>query len=115
MSWVELCGEAPEVTIKENLSCHWNAATNMMLKCPRKVQIFYDADGNRLGFRRIRANTDCLQVHFDGSDYTIASRQHLENADISLDEAWHAAPHMPAPPVPPDDPGDDGIVWIVLP
>lgn len=117
MTWRVLVGQSARVTVWPNGQITWNDAAQQALKCPKFVEIFYDSDGNRLGFRKFtQDSSDCLGVLFnEDMDYSIDAVIQLEDADLAFAEPYTADLQPPIPPTPPADLGDAGIWWIAVP
>ena len=119
MTWTQLSGADPRIRVLATGFIQWNAATNAMLNNPIAVEMFYDSDRGRLGFRGVNwAAPLRVQFNSDVLIYTIAAAHHLGDAGLSFDQDWNAIPQPPEvlpAPDPPSDPDYRNIVWIAIP
>ena len=116
MAWVELSyGRTAEVTVHTDGKITWTPHTQRTLYNPQFVQLFHDAESNKIGLRRVGWCCCCLQVILDDDEYKIESQHRLTAAGISVVENHTAELQEPAPPGAPGDLGDSGIYWIDLP
>jgi len=113
MPWTELEGEQEAtVTIKDNGKIYWNEAARAQMGDPSWVSLWFDEEGNRLGLMATRNGSQFprLRVYFDGDDYVIAAKQHLDTAGIDYSD--ERSIELVSPSLL-DDP-DAAIHWIQL-
>lgn len=116
MAWVLPSGEIATVTVKVDGKIHWNDAVQTALGAPVAVNLFHDADGGRLGLRRINPRAaGGLHVSIESGSFIIGSQQHLDDAGIDYSVQFSAELQEPTPFTPPDSAGDSAIHWISLP
>jgi hypothetical protein len=117
MAWEQMAGVGPVVQVASGGRIRFSPAAWNVLGAPDLLSLFYDAEGGRLGFQKVGANSACLPVLADekGEYYQIYAEAELTAAGILPGESYVADLQEPAPPSPPSDPGDEGIFWITIP
>lgn len=107
MTWVKLEGGSPEVECHPPGTIKWCYAAHRVIGSPVAVEVFHDAEANRLGVRRVGRNTPhCLGVVRDNGLYRIMATDHLQNAGIVFAEKHVTAMH---------EPDETGVCWFDLP
>ena len=121
MAWQKLLGRSPTIALKPGGRVVWNDSAHSALHAPRAVELFLDAEGNRLGVRKagIRGISSCLVVRDTEEEggrmaFSVEAWRHLQDV-VSVEELYVTDLESPAPPVPPGDLGDEGIWWFALP
>lgn len=114
MSWMKLVGQAASITVHENGKITWNQDAHYALGSPNDVELFYDGEESRLGFREVFAEQHRLPVILDDDEYKIMANECLESVGLVPEDSYSASPNEPTPGTP-ETLGDAGIVWISIP
>lgn len=113
MAWIKLTVADPAVRVLDNGKIMWNHAARAIMGLPDHVEIYHDAETDKMGVRPVGYNEHSLAVLLnEDNDYQV-------NADTVLGELkpsndYEATLNTPEP-APPEEPGDTGIFWWNIP
>ncbi len=117
MAWTQGENATPSVRVRASGQIRFSEAAFHCLGDgdALRLGVLYDAETNRLGFRRgTDCNSVCVLLNED-MVHAIDAEALLESLGVTIEEGVTLELHAPAPFVPPDNPGDDGIWWVQLP
>lgn len=117
MTWVQGTNPAPTARLRKSGQVRFSECAYHCLSDgdALHLSVFYDAETNRLGFRRDTCDNSARVLFNEDMEHAIDAGALLESLGAVIEESITLELHEPAPFIPPDDPGDDGIWWVQLP
>jgi hypothetical protein len=116
MAWELLTADTPKMWGKKGV-ISWNDATHRLMGNPQAVEIFYDEDGERIGFHGVYYRSGLQVKQTDDMRFSIDASEYLDEAGLDLPNNWEAGPEVE----PLDEESIPGtlhthsVVWIVVP
>ena len=112
--WELAEGAAPTMWGKKGVFS-WNDATYKLLGDPTAVELLYNEEEGKLGFRGVYYGGAILVRETEDLRYSIDATEYLDDLGLDLPNNWEASPEVETEEDAPGIPHQDRIVWITIP